>query len=119
MRKALSIINVAVDAATKGNTNQAMIDNGNVVGLVVYSSSPSDNHNNPGMVRVEVLVNSNPVVYLQPVDNLRSRNVPLLQDGIPFTGFGGQTIEIKILATENFNADTQFDAVFIYDNEQC
>jgi hypothetical protein len=115
MRKE-NIITVKIDAQTASSVGTETLDAGNVIGVIVFSSSPSNNHNNTGMVRTEILVNNSPVAKNQPIDNLRSRNVPFNEDGKPLEDIGGKTVVVKVTATENFSADTEFDFVFIYGN---
>lgn len=110
------IISLKIDSGTSSGVATETIDAGNVIGVIAFSSSPSDNHNNAGMVRTEILVNNSPVAKNQPIDNLRSRNVPFNEDGKPLEDIGGKTVVVKVTATENFSADTEFDFVFIYGN---
>lgn len=109
-----NIVTIAVTSGTSTGTGKLSLEAGNIIGVIAYSSSPNNNHNNKGMVRAEVLVNSRPVAQLQPVDNLRSRNVAFLNDGKPIENIGGNTVEVNILATKTFDDYTEFDFVFIY-----
>jgi hypothetical protein len=110
------IISLRLLSGTSSNTTTLQIDNGTTVGIVGYSSAANNDHNNPSMVRAKITVNGQPIVDLQPFDNLRSRNVPYLQDGIPVSNLGGKTIEFQIISQSNFTADTDFDLVINYAN---
>lgn len=116
MKRREVIISMKADAGTSSAVGSATLDAGNVIGVIAFSSSRSDNHNNDGMVRAEILVNNNPVASLQPVDNFRSRSVAYNEDGKPLADIGGYLTVVKINATEPFRADTEFDFVFVYEN---
>lgn len=109
-----NIIPISIANGTSTGTGNLNLEAGRVVGVMQFSSSPNNNHNNKGMVRAEVLVNGRPVAQLQPVDNLRSRNVPFLSDGKPIADIGGNAVQVNIIATQTFDDDTEFDFVFIY-----
>ena len=96
--------------------NTATIDAGVVKRILMFSSKPTANHNNPGMVRAEVKVNGRVIAPLQPIDNFRSKEVAFIEDGQPIENIGGCQVEVNVIAPNAFTAATELDFVFIYEN---
>lgn len=110
------IISITVLGASKSGQATETLDDGEIERVVCYSSSNDDNHNNTSMVRAEIVSNGKQIASMQPVDHFRSRNVKVEEDGKPIPNVAGRKVQIVVVADENFTADTSFDFVFIYKN---
>lgn len=118
MKRAQNVIIVSVDDTTTGAVGSQKIDAGEGIRLVVFGANAADNYNNPGIVQAKVSVNGEVIAELQPVDNMRSRNIPTEQDGIWLPNVGGKMVDVQILATDAFTADTKFAFVFNYEEKR-
>jgi translation elongation factor P/translation initiation factor 5A len=110
------IISITVLSASKSGQATETLDDGEIERVVCYSSSNDGNHNNTSMVRAEIVSNGKQIASMQPVDHFRSRNVKVEEDGKPIPNVAGRKVQIVVVADENFTADTSFDFVFIYKN---
>lgn len=111
-----SVIPVSIANGTKTGSESMKIDPGKTVRLVVFSSAGvNDNFNNPNLVRVEVKVNGQPIIPLQPLSMLRSREVASDTDGVKIPDVGNRVVDVAVISASNFTADTSFDFVFVYE----
>lgn len=115
------IISITIPINGKSGSASETLDAGEVIGVVAYSSSKDNNHNNASMVRAEIATNGSLVSNMQPVDHYRSRDVKVQEDGKPVFEIGGKKVDITVVSSSVFTAETTFDFVFIYKvaNENC
>lgn len=89
-------------------------DAGKIIGVVVYSKG-----DNPGMVRATLRTSQGKeLIQLQPVENLRSRDVAFNMDGKPVDFSGGVALIFQIVATQPMNGEYLADVVLIYDQDE-
>lgn len=116
--KSTNSIPLSIAAAATSGTATFALDSGKVKSIKMFSSSPANNHNNTGIVLVELKSNGKQIVDLQPIDNLRSKDVSFENDGLPIEDIGGRQIDISVSSATAFSGVTNFYFVVSYECQQ-
>ncbi len=87
-------------------------DEGTIVGCSIYGPATVDN---PGTVRAKIKDNAGrEVSMLQNIANYRNRETAYKDGFKPIEAFGGRPMTFEIIADQNFDSDTSYDLVLVY-----
>lgn len=115
MKRLINIISLTAEIGTSTVSASQSLDSGKIIGVSIYKNGV----NNPGFVRAAIKDNSGTdVVPLHHIDDFRNRETAYGQGYMPLQMEGGKKVTVDIQASANFSANTDFEAVFYYEESQ-